>query len=109
MTDFYKIVENGYINGIGTNGIGTNSPDTVTEISETEYNEILSIIRSAPVAPDGYCYRLTEELEWVLEHLPPETFTEDEALVCYSNELTGASDETLEEATETLIKLKMEE
>ena len=97
-----KIVIDGYICAIVAGDGGT-------PIFETEYNEILSVIRSAPVAPDGYCYRLTEGLEWVLEHLPPETFTEEEALVRYSNELTGAQDETLEEATETLIKQKMEE
>ena len=67
MTAFYKQIENGYIIGIGTNG-----NDIVTEISEAEYNEILSVIHSAPVAPDGYTYKLTEELEWVLEELPPE-------------------------------------
>ena len=67
MTAFYKQIDNGYIIGIGTNG-----PDTVTEITEAEYNEILSIVHSAPVAPDGYTYCLTEELEWVLEELPPE-------------------------------------
>lgn len=43
---------------------------------------------------------------WTVELAP---VTEDEALVRYSNELTGAHDETIEEATETLIKLKMEE
>lgn len=104
MTDFYKQIVNGYIIGIGTNG-----PDTVTEITEAEYNEILSVVHSAPVAPDGYVYKLTDGLEWVLEHLPPKTFTEEDALVRYSNELTGAHDETLEEATERLIKQKMEE
>ena len=41
----------------------------------------------------------TEELEPV---------TEDKALVRYSNKLTGAEDETLEEASETLIKNAME-
>lgn len=38
---------------------------------------------------------------WVLVEVP---ITEEEALVRYSNELTGAEDETLTEATETLIK-----
>lgn len=33
-----------------------------------------------------------------------EPITEEEALVRYANELTGAEDETLTEATETLIK-----
>ena len=67
MTEFYKQLENGYVIGIGTNG-----PDTVTEITEEEYNELLSVIRSAPVAPEGFTYKLTDGLEWVLEQLPTE-------------------------------------
>lgn len=43
---------------------------------------------------------------WVLVQIP---ISDDEALVRYANELTGAQDETLEEATETLIKKVMEE
>ena len=39
---------------------------------------------------------------WVLVEAP---ISEDEALVRYANELTGKQDETLEGATETLIKL----
>lgn len=43
---------------------------------------------------------------WVLVEVP---ITDEEALVRYSNELTGAEDETLTEATETLIKHFKEE
>ena len=43
---------------------------------------------------------------WVLVEVP---ITEEEALTRYANELTGAEDETLTEATETLIKKIMEE
>ena len=43
---------------------------------------------------------------WTVEEVP---ITEDEALIRYVNELTGANDQTLEEATETLIKLNKEE
>ena len=43
---------------------------------------------------------------WVLVEVP---ITEEEALVRYTNELTGAEDETLTEATETLIKHYKEE
>lgn len=43
---------------------------------------------------------------WVLVEVP---ITEEEALVRYSNELTGAEDETLLDATETLIKIVKEE
>ena len=39
--------------------------------------------------------------DWVLVEVP---ITEDEALTRYANELTGGADETLTEATETLIK-----
>ena len=35
-------------------------------------------------------------------------YSEDEALVRYSNELTGASDQSIVEATETLIKIVKE-
>lgn len=43
---------------------------------------------------------------WVLVEIP---ITDEEALVRYSNEITGASDTTLTEATETLIKIVKEE
>ena len=43
---------------------------------------------------------------WVLVEVP---ISEDEALVRYANELTGKQDETLEGATETLIKLFKED
>lgn len=39
--------------------------------------------------------------DWVLVEVP---ITDEEALVRYSNELTGSEDETLTDATETLIK-----
>mgnify|MGYP003294684565 CR=1 FL=1 len=42
---------------------------------------------------------------WVLVEEP---ITEEEALVRYANEITGASDKTLTDATETLIKKVME-
>ena len=43
---------------------------------------------------------------WSIEEAP---ISDEDALVRYANELTGSEDETLIEATETLIKLKMEE
>ena len=53
------------------------------EITETQYNEILFMLRNAPVAPNGFAYRLTKELEWELYELPPveePELTADEAL-----------------------------
>ena len=43
---------------------------------------------------------------WTVEFAP---ISEEEALVRYSNELTGAQDQTLTEAAETLIKQIIEE
>jgi hypothetical protein len=64
-------------------------------------------------APAGYQWQETwSENEniiqqgWVLEEVP---ISEDEALVRYANELTGKQDETLEGATETLLKLFKED
>lgn len=53
------------------------------EITEIQYNEILSMLRNAPVAPNGFAYRLTKELEWELYEVPMEEEPElsaDEAL-----------------------------
>lgn len=67
MTPFYKVVDGGYIAGIGTNG-----SDSVTAISEAEYKNLLSLIKSAPSAPSGYTYKLrADNLEWELVELPP--------------------------------------
>lgn len=53
---FCKIVENGYILAIGTGG--------GTEITEAEYNTILSIIHDKPPATETTDYRLREDLTW---------------------------------------------
>lgn len=55
----FKTIENGYIIALQT-VIGQ------TEITEQEYNEILSVIRNKPIAEDGYCYKLKEDLTWEL-------------------------------------------
>lgn len=50
-----KIVKDGYIIAISNSG---------NEIGEAEYNEILNAVKNKPTAPDGYGYRLKENLEW---------------------------------------------
>lgn len=58
--------ENGYIVSVGVNIVGE-------EITEEEYNAILSRINSVPTAPSGYTYKLrADDLEWELVELPPE-------------------------------------
>lgn len=77
---YYKLTESGYLLSIGTGPGGT-------EITESEYNNILSIIRSRPTPPAGYGYRLKADLTWEQYELPPEPepsdtdeITDDEAM-----------------------------
>ena len=86
-----------------------NPPDEVYEAEG--YKPV--IYTEPPVVEPGYIAvpgwsETAEEIvqTWTVEEVP---ITEEEALVRYANELTGAEDETLIEATETLIKLKMED
>ena len=76
---YNKSIDSGYISGCGTGNCGT-------EITESEYNAILEKIQTAPVAPDGYQYKLrADNLEWELVELPEpepqdEELTDSEAL-----------------------------
>lgn len=54
--DFYKVVYNGYILGVGAGKGGT-------EITEDEYNNILSILKNVPTE-SGKSYKLKEDLTW---------------------------------------------
>ena len=73
---FYKTISGGYILAIGT-GIGGD------EITEAEYNEIVSIILNKPTHTDTTDYRLREDLTWEpyeIEPVPdPEPTIEDKA------------------------------
>lgn len=57
-----KVIENGYIIAVGANLIGT-------EITEEEYNEILSAVALRPHS-EGKGYRLKEDLTWEEYDLP---------------------------------------
>lgn len=61
---FYKQTSNHYIIAVGTGAGGT-------EITETEYNDIMAIIQSCPAA-EGKGYRLKTDLTWEAYDLPPE-------------------------------------
>ena len=76
MMRYYKIESNGYIAliGIGTAGI---------EITEQEYAQIRDAIKSAPTAPDGYAYRLTESLDWELYNAETPDISEDATAADY--------------------------
>lgn len=73
---FFKYINDDYLLGIGTGNGGT-------EIAETEYNEILAVIRNKPARTETVDYRLKTDLTWEeYEHEPdpePEP-TAEEAL-----------------------------
>lgn len=68
---YFKIVVDGHVAMCGTGNGGT-------EITEAEYNGIFNAIQNKPAAPDGYGYRLREDLTWELYELPVAEETEEE-------------------------------
>ena len=60
---YYKRISDNHILAVGT-GNGND------EITEQEYNEIMSVIRSCP-NEEGKGYRLTADLTWEEYDLPP--------------------------------------
>lgn len=60
---YYKKTIDGCIVAVGTGNVGE-------EITETEYNSILSVIHSRPVS-DTQGYRLRADLTWEAYDLPP--------------------------------------
>lgn len=73
---YYKRITGEYIHGIGTDCGGI-------EITEAEYNEILSVIQNRPAPEPGYGYRLKTDLTYERYEIPeaePEELTAEEAL-----------------------------
>lgn len=63
LKKYYKQISTDCITAIGTGAGGT-------EITEAEYNEIMSIIQNRPTA-EGKGYRLKADLTWEEYDLPP--------------------------------------
>ena len=68
---YYKYIENGYILAIGIGGGGT-------EITATEYNEIMSIIQNKPTRTETMDYHLKEDLTWEIFEIEPIDPAEEE-------------------------------
>ena len=65
---YYKMVDNGYIPAIGTG-------DGYTEITEAEYNEIMSVICNKPMPTETTDFRLKSDLTWEeYEVEPPDPY-----------------------------------
>ena len=69
---YYKMIIDGYLVAVGSGSGGT-------EITAEEYAELLNIIRTKPVASEGYDYRLKSDLTWGLYELPIIPPIEEEA------------------------------
>lgn len=70
---YSKIIEDGYILAVGTGILGE-------EITESEYNDLLSIIHNRPTPPTGFDYKLkADTLTWELVELPEPSSEDDEA------------------------------
>ena len=54
---YYKVITNGYINMVGTGAGGT-------EITESEYTEIMTAIQNKPTATETTDYQLKDDLTW---------------------------------------------
>ena len=54
---YYKDIQNGFIVAIGTGGGGV-------EITETEYESILVVIRNKPARTETTDYHLRQDLTW---------------------------------------------
>ena len=61
---YFKNIEDHFIASVST-GAG------MEEITQEEYRHILSVVRSAPEAEEGFSYRLKTDLTWELVELPP--------------------------------------
>lgn len=73
---FYRIDLDGYLLSIGTGNGGE-------EITETEYNQILTVIQNKPTPPSGHDYRLKSDLTWELfavEEPEEDDLTADEVM-----------------------------
>lgn len=68
---YQKIIDNGYITGI-TSGCSNGN------CTEEEYNAVMTTIHNRPKPPEGYGYKLKENLEWDMYELPPKPQPSDE-------------------------------
>ena len=69
---YYKRIEGNYITAIGTNIGGT-------EITESEYDEIMSVIHNKPQDTETTGYRLKTDLTWEEYEKEPEPEPEPDA------------------------------
>ena len=62
---YFRNIQDNYIAALSTGSGGE-------EITQEEYEHVLSLVRSCPKADTGYQYRLRTDLTWELVGMPPE-------------------------------------
>ena len=72
-----KVLTNGEIYGTQIFLAIGESPLSYYEISEEEYNIILTTIKTMPQAPQGFEYRLKEDLTFELIKIPEEGLNDE--------------------------------
>lgn len=101
MVYFKMTDENGFVS------VATLNTDVGGNSTKTEHDTIAEMYRNAEA---GYGVVETENgFVYAMRPVHDEPITEEEALTSYANELTGGNAETLQEATETLIKIVKED
>lgn len=68
---YFKNILDGYIVSVST-------MQGQIEITEEEYNRILSVIKNMPVAGNGFMCRLKEDLTWELAKMPEEELNDEQ-------------------------------
>lgn len=81
---YYKQTSNGYILAIGTGNGGT-------EITESEYGEIMTAIHNKPQRTEDTDYRLKDDLTWEAYHIEPSPEPDPDPEEALSILLGGAS------------------
>lgn len=82
---YYCSIKDGYILSVGL--ISAYDPNDNGYISEERYAELMEVFQNKPKAPDGYGYRLKEDLTWELYELSPEEAEDEATEADYQNAL----------------------
>lgn len=80
---YFKITSNGYIESVGTGYGGT-------EITKSEYDEIMTAIRNKPQSAEDTDYLLKDDLTWEAYHVEPSPEPDPDAEEALSILLGGA-------------------
>lgn len=99
---YYKTIDdNGFVS------VSTLNADSGGNSTKDEHDSVAEMYKNAT---KGYGVVETDKgFAYAIRPIEPEPLTDEQALTRYANELTGANDQTLVEAAETLITERIKE